>query len=32
MITNIEAKEAQERVLNFFEKAYIVLTPEEKKI
>ena len=31
MITNIEAKEAQERVLNFFEKTYIVLTPEEKK-
>ena len=31
MITNIEAQEARERVLNFFEKTYIVLTPEEKK-
>lgn len=31
MITNMEAKEAQERVLNFFEKTCIVLTPEEKK-
>jgi len=31
MMTNIEAKEAQKRVLNFFEKACIVLTPEEKK-
>jgi len=31
MITNIEAKEAQERVLNYFEKTYIILTSGEKK-
>jgi len=31
MITNLEAHEVKQRILQFFEKACIILTPKEKQ-